>query len=58
MMPQLGPHIYPDTAEGIEAYEGMKARMGGNPTPKPKAPPAASVEPAKAKPKRKNAVKD
>jgi hypothetical protein len=49
-MPQLGPHIYPDTDEGKEAHRAMKARMEGKGAKKAKAPPAVSVEPVEATP--------
>jgi hypothetical protein len=50
VMPQLGPHIYPDTEEGKAAYRAMKDRMEGKGAKKAKAPPAASPAPVEATP--------
>lgn len=49
-MPQLGPHIYPDTEEGKAAYKAMKARMEGKGAKKAKAPSEASPAPVEATP--------
>lgn len=44
-MPQLGPHIYPDTKEGKEAYRAMKARMEGEVAKTTNTPSTTSLEP-------------